>query len=452
VAYSEADRQGREYAMRLMREAQLDVHIDAAGNIVGTRAGSDPSLKPLLIGSHIDSVPEGGNYDGDVGSLSAIEVAQILRQNNITLRHPLEVIIFQNEEGGTIGSHAIGLGLEEKLLNLTSQSGKTIHDGTMFIGGDLSKLAGVQRQPGSIAGYFELHIEQGGILEQQKINIGVVEGIVGILHSEVTVEGFANHAGTTPMDQRHDALLSAARFIEKVNQVVTSIPGRQVGTVGWIKVQPGAYNVIPGKVTLGLELRDLDEQKIDAMFNQIRSEANNIGQLQGTRFSFTEPTLTHPALTDKGFQKRIDDTAKQLGLSTRVMPSGAGHDAQEIAKIGPVGMIFISSIGGISHSPKEFSRPEDIENGANVLLLTVLSFDGGKGAISNWQLAKPYPIYRKGRKGREGKDALTNLRNWPYPTIALKSWYLALSNNTDPTLRPSRPLRKDLIIFGSDAH
>jgi N-carbamoyl-L-amino-acid hydrolase len=382
VAYSEADRQGREYAMRLMREAQLDVHIDAAGNIVGTRAGSDPSLRPLLIGSHIDSVPEGGNYDGDVGSLSAIEVAQILKQNNITLRHPLEVIIFQNEEGGTIGSHAIGLGLEEKLLNLTSQSGKTIHDGTMFIGGNLSKLAGVQRQPGSIAGYFELHIEQGGILEQQKINIGVVEGIVGILHSEVTVEGFANHAGTTPMDQRHDALLSAARFIEKVNQVVTSIPGRQVGTVGWIKVQPGAYNVIPGKVTLGLELRDLDEQKIDAMFNQIRSEANKIGQLQGTRFSFTEPTLTHPALTDKGFQKRIDDTAKQLGLSTRVMPSGAGHDAQEIAKIGPVGMIFIPSIGGISHSPKEFSRPEDIENGANVLLLTVLSFDGGEGAIS----------------------------------------------------------------------
>jgi N-carbamoyl-L-amino-acid hydrolase len=375
VAYSQADLQGREYAMRLMREAQLDVHVDAAGNIVGSRAGSDPSLKPLLIGSHIDSVPEGGNYDGDVGSLSAIEVAQILRQNNIALRHPLQVIIFQNEEGGTIGSHAIGFGLEEKLLNLVSQSGKTIREGTTLLGGDLNQLAALQRQPGSIAGYFELHIEQGGILEQQKINIGVVEGIVGILHSEVTVEGFANHAGTTPMDQRHDALLSAARFIEKVNQLVTSIPGRQVGTVGWIRVQPGAYNVIPGKVTLGLELRDLDEQKIDAMFNQIRSEANKIGQPQGTKFSFTEPTLTHPALTDKGFQKRIDDAAKQLGLTTKVMPSGAGHDAQEIARIGPVGMIFIPSIGGISHSPKEFSRPEDIENGANVLLQTVLSFD-----------------------------------------------------------------------------
>jgi N-carbamoyl-L-amino-acid hydrolase len=375
VAYTEADRQGREYAMRLMREAQLDVHVDAAGNIVGSRAGSDPSLKPLLIGSHIDSVPEGGNYDGDVGSLSAIEVAQILKQNNVGLRHPLQIIIFQNEEGGTIGSHAIGFGLEEKLLNQVSQSGKTIRDGTRFVGGDLSQLAGVQREPGSIAAYFELHIEQGGILEQQKIDIGVVEGIVGILHSEVTVEGFANHAGTTPMDQRHDALLAAAKFIEKVNQIVTGIPGRQVGTVGWIKVQPGAYNVIPGKVTLGLELRDLDEQKVNSMFTQIRSEANKLGQQSGTKFGFTEPTLTHPALTDKRLQKGIDDAAKQLGLSTKVMPSGAGHDAQEIAKIGAVGMIFIPSIGGISHSPKEFSRPQDIENGANVLLQTVLAFD-----------------------------------------------------------------------------
>src|SRR5437016_14302737 len=215
VAYPEAGRLGREYAMRLMREAQLDVQIDAAGNIVGSRAGSHPTLKPLLIGSHIDSVPEGGNYDGDVGSLSAIEVAQILKQSNVALRHPLQVIIFQNEEGGTIGSHAIGFGLEEKLLNQVSQSGKTIREGIRFIGGDLSRLASVQRQRGSIAGYFELHIEQGGILEQQKTDIGVVEGIVGILHSDVTAAAFANHAGTTPTDQRQGALLAAANFSEK---------------------------------------------------------------------------------------------------------------------------------------------------------------------------------------------------------------------------------------------
>jgi N-carbamoyl-L-amino-acid hydrolase len=209
----------------------------------------------------------------------------------------------------------------------------------------------------------------------RKTNIGVVEGIVGILHSDVTIEGFANHAGTTPMDQRHDALLSAARLIEKVNQIVTGVPGRQVGTVGWIKVEPGAYNVIPGKVVVGLELRDLDEKKFVGLFEQIRAAAEDLGKLNQTRFSFTDPVISHPALTDKGFQKLIDDTARSLGFSTKVMPSGAGHDAQEIARIGPVGMIFIPSIGGISHSPKEFSRPQDVENGANVLLQTVLAFD-----------------------------------------------------------------------------
>ncbi len=375
IAYSQADLEGREYAIGLMKAAGLDVHVDAAGNIVGSRPGSDSSLKPLLIGSHIDSVPEGGNYDGDVGSLSAIEVAQLLKEKNVTLRHPLQVIIFQNEEGGTVGSQALGEGLTDQILNLRSQSGKTIREGTKFIGGDPAQLASARRQPGSIAGYFELHIEQGGTLEREKTDIGVVEGIVGILHSDVTIQGFANHAGTTPMNQRHDALLSAARFIEKVNQVVTSVPGRQVGTVGWIKVSPGAYNVIPGKVVLGLELRDLDEKKFVGLFDQLRSEADNITQMNQTRFSFTDPVLTHPALTDKNFQKLIDGSAKSLGLSTKLMPSGAGHDAQEIARIGPVGMIFIPSIGGISHSPKEFSRPQDIENGANVLLQTVLAFD-----------------------------------------------------------------------------
>jgi N-carbamoyl-L-amino-acid hydrolase len=317
----------------------------------------------------------GGNYDGDVGSLSAIEVAQILRERQIALRHPLEVILFQNEEGGTIGSQALGEGLTNAQLGLVSQSGKTVREGTRLLGGNPDRIAAARRSPGSIAGYFELHIEQGGRLEREKIDIGVVEGIVGILHSEVTVEGFANHAGATPMDQRHDAMLSAARFIEKVNQVVTSVPGAQVGTVGWLKAEPGAYNVIPGKVVLGLEVRDLSEEKFVGLFHRIQSEAEALGKLNQTRFSFSEPVIVHPSLTDAGMRKLIDETAHSLGFSTKAMPSGAGHDAQEIARIGPVGMIFIPSIGGISHAPKEFSRPQDIENGANVLLQTVVAFD-----------------------------------------------------------------------------
>lgn len=375
VAYSEADLQGRAYAITLMKEAGLTVHIDHAGNIVGARPGSDPTLEPLLLGSHIDSVPMGGNYDGDVGSFSAIEVAQVLKERQIALRHSLEVILFQNEEGGTIGSQALGEGLTNAQLDLVSQSGKTIREGTRLLGGNPDRIAAARRPRGSIAAYFELHIEQGGRLERERIDIGVVEGIVGILHSEVTVEGFANHAGATPMDQRHDAMLSAARFIEKVNQVVTTLPGAQVGTVGWLKAEPGAYNVIPGKVVLGLEVRDLSEEKFVGLFHRIQSEAQALGKLNQTRFSFSEPVIVHPSLTDTGMRKLIDETARSLGFSTKSMPSGAGHDAQEIARIGPVGMIFIPSIGGISHAPKEFSRPQDIENGANVLLQTVVAFD-----------------------------------------------------------------------------
>jgi N-carbamoyl-L-amino-acid hydrolase len=375
LAYSEADRAGREYVLGLMRAAKLDVSIDAAGNLIGRRAGSESSLQPILFGSHIDSVPEGGNYDGDVGSLGAIEVAQTLAENNVTTRHPLEVVIFQNEEGGLIGSRAMDGELTERELDLVSRSGKTIREGIKFIGGEPTKLPTAKREKGSIAAYFELHIEQGGNLEKDKIDIGVVEGIVGINWWDVTIEGFANHAGTTPMNQRQDALLAAAKFIEAVNRVVTSVPGRQVGTVGRIQALPGAPNVIPGKVILSLELRDLEAARIEMLFRKIRAEADQITQTNRVTFDFKEINVNIPAPTDQRIRALIDQSAKELGLTTRQMPSGAGHDAQDMARLGPVGMIFIPSIGGISHSPKEFSRPKDIENGANVLLLALLKLD-----------------------------------------------------------------------------
>jgi beta-ureidopropionase / N-carbamoyl-L-amino-acid hydrolase len=378
VAYSDADLKGRDYAMKLMREARLDVSIDAAGNIVGRRKGSEQRLKPLVIGSHIDSVPEGGNYDGDVGSMGAIEVAHTLAESNVALRHPLEVIIFQNEEGGTIGSHAIAVGLNEKELNLVTNSRKTIREGIKFIGGDIERLASVVRKPGDITAYVELHIEQGGILHSEKIDIGVVEGIVGINWWDVTIEGFANHAGTTPMNGRRDALLAAAKYIEAVNRAVTSVPGRQVGTVGKIQAFPGAYNVIPGKVTTSLGLRDLDAAKTQMIFQKIQEEVRQIEKTSGTKFEFKQTNATPPAPTDVRVRRVIDEAAKGLGFTTKFMPSGAGHDAQEMAHIGPVGMIFVPSVDGISHSPREFSRPEDITNGTNVLLHTLLRLDSTK--------------------------------------------------------------------------
>ena len=375
VAYSDADKQGRDYVLGLMRAAKLDVTIDAGGNLIGRRAGTTAGLKPLLIGSHIDTVPEGGNYDGVVGSMGAIEVAQTLAENNVTTRHPLEVVIFQNEEGGLIGSRAMDGELTEKELDLVSRSGKTIRDGIKFIGGDPAKLAEVRRRKGDIAAYLELHIEQGAILDSEKINIGVVEGIVGINWWDVTIEGFPNHAGTTAMNNRQDALLAAAKFIEAVNRVVTSVPGRQVGTVGRINALPGAPNVIPGKVILSLELRDLDAAKINSLFEKIQGEAQRIAADSKTKFDFKEINVNIPAPTDIKIRSLISDAARDLGLTTKLLPSGAGHDAQDMARLGPVGMIFIPSVGGISHSPREFSHPTDIANGANVLLHTLLKLD-----------------------------------------------------------------------------
>jgi beta-ureidopropionase / N-carbamoyl-L-amino-acid hydrolase len=375
VAYSQFDKDARPRVIEWMREAKLEPSIDFAGNIIGRRAGKDSSLKPLLFGSHIDSVPGGGNYDGDVGTLAAIDVAQTFAEHGYVTRHPIEVVCWQNEEGGLIGSRAVSGQLEASELKNVTSSGKTIEQGIAFIGGDPSKLDQVRRKKGDIAGYFELHIEQGGTLEKTKIDIGVVEGIVGIKQWDVTITGFQNHAGTTAMDNRHDALLSAARYIEMVNRVVRSIPGRQVGTVGRIQPFPGATNVIPGKGICSLELRDLDQSKIDTMFARIQKEVKTIGAMNGTTFDFKEIHVNVPAPSDARMRKFIIESATRLQLSSRVMPSGAGHDAQAMATLGPMGMIFIPSIGGISHSPKEYSTARDITNGGNVLLGAVIAAD-----------------------------------------------------------------------------
>lgn len=380
VAFSDADIAGRKYiGARLMQEAGLTTRIDAAGNIIGRREGGNPKLPAILIGSHTDSVPHGGNYDGDVGVIGAIEVAQTLNERGVRLQHPLEVVVFADEEGGTVGSFGMIGGLRPAALDLMTHSGKTIRDGIRAIGGDPDRLADARRKSGDFKAYIELHIEQGGILDESDIDIGVVEGIVGIRWWDVTVEGVANHAGTTPMDKRHDAMLSAAEFALAVNRVATSTPGRQVATVGRIRAEPGAPNVIPGKVVMSLEIRDLDAAKITAVYDAVRAEAEKIAQARKTPISFVQlQTSSEPAPTDERVRRIIDKAAKSLKLSTKLMPSGAGHDAQEISHIAPTGMIFVPSVGGISHAPKEFTSQQDMANGANVLLQTVLAIDRGE--------------------------------------------------------------------------
>jgi len=376
VAFSEKDIQSRQYILSLMKEAGLMTRIDEAGNIIGRMEGTDSSLPPIVFGSHTDTVPHGGKFDGAVGVLGAIECVQVLAENSVITRHPLQVVVFTDEEGGLIGSKAIIGTLTSEALEVTSHSGKTVREGIIALGGNPDELDKAIRKKGDFAAFIEIHIEQGSVLASKGIDIGVVEGIVGINWWDVTIEGFANHAGTTPMDKRQDALLAAAQLIIAVNKVVTGVPGRQVGTVGRIRAEPGAPNVIPGRVVMSLELRDLSAEKIDSLFQKIVKEAGIIAEKTATKISFTPIEATAvPTPTDPSIRKIITESAEELGLSYLFMPSGAGHDAQNMAKIAPTGMIFVPSIGGVSHSPKEFTPAKDIANGANVLLHTILKID-----------------------------------------------------------------------------
>ena len=380
VAYSAADLAGRAFTQQLLRDAGFTPRVDTAGNIYARLEGLDRARPPILIGSHIDSVTDGGNFDGPVGSFGAIEVARTLREQNRRLRHPLDVVIWQNEEGGTTGSKIAVGEITDADLAKVARSGTTIRDGIGIIGGDVSRLGEAVKKKGDIACYIELHIEQGGLLEQASTTIGVVQGIVGLRWFEITVTGFSNHAGATPMDQRQDAMLAAAKFTVAVNDAVRAQPGRQVATVGRMVVSPNTTNVIPGQVLLTVDLRDLDQQKIEQFTTVFERLAREIGAATNTTFSFKRLTDSRPAISDPQVMGWIESSATALGLSSQRMPSGAGHDAQEIAHIAPMAMIFIPSVGGISHSPREFSRAADIAHGADVLLNAVVAADAQMAA------------------------------------------------------------------------
>jgi len=376
VAFSDADIEARNWVVQTLENMGLAVSIDYAGNIIGLRKGKKKEAKAISFGSHIDRVPNGGNYDGCVGSMAALEIIETLNENNIKTKHPLEVIIFSNEEGGVMGSRAMSGHLSKSAFKVANSTGYTMGEGIMRLGGDTSQIKKVIRKKNSMAAFLELHIEQGAILEKENLDIGIVEGIVGLKWWDVVFTGFANHAGTTPMNARQDALLAAAKFVVAVNEVTNSFEGAQVGTVGRIKAEPGAPNVIPGKVVTSLEIRDLSSQVIEQVFNAIQAKAEEISKASNVQIEFVPlDTTADPALTDPVVQKEIEAVSKNLGLSFKYMPSGAGHDAQDMAHIAPTGMIFVPSKGGISHSPKEFTSAEDMANGTNVLLHTILSLD-----------------------------------------------------------------------------
>ena len=375
IAFSQHNIDSLRYLTDLMEAAGLEVRTDFAGNLIGSHPGRNPQLAPIVTGSHIDTVPNGGHYDGIAGVMAAIEVARTLHQHEVILAHPLEVVVWSNEEGGKTGSRSISGTVGHFEMGLPSFGRLTLGEGLRALGGDPDRLTENARQPNSVAGYIELHVEQGAILDREGIDIGIVEGIVGIKRWYVQIDGFANHAGTTPMDQRQDAMLAAAKFVVAVNQIATGVPGRQVATVGKIAAQPDTPNVIAGRVDTSLEIRDLKMEKVDRLYAQIEKAMSIIAAETGTEFKSRQYYESPAADANAGIMADIENAIGQLELTSIPMPSGAGHDAQSFKGLAPLGMIFVPSQNGISHAPSEYVKPEHITNGANVLLHTILGMD-----------------------------------------------------------------------------
>jgi N-carbamoyl-L-amino-acid hydrolase len=370
--FSEADKQAREWLLPALAELGLSVRVDVAGNIIATRPGSDPQLPAIAFGSHIDSVPNGGNYDGQAGTVAALEVMSMFRDADITTRHPLELIVFVAEEDGLFGSAAMIGKLSAEEMDFVTNSGRSVVEGMDYLGGVSESVAMAERSPAELGAFIELHIEQGPYLDEAGIDIGIVEGIVGIEQWSIRVEGTANHAGTTPMDARQDALLAASRLVVAVNEAVNAVGGRLVGTVGELTVHPNVSNIVPGRVDLVLEMRDLDLAPIEEAFALIRERAEAIAEAGDVEISIRHALSHTAAPTDASVQAAIRAAAEELGYSNMTMPSGAGHDAQNMASRWPTGMIFVPSRDGVSHSPLEYTSAEALAKGAEVLFEAVV--------------------------------------------------------------------------------
>ena len=376
TAGSDADLAARETFTGWLEEAGLEVRTDLAGNLIGRLPGADPSLPPLLTGSHLDSVPAGGDFDGVAGSIASLEAATAIAGSGRPLRHPLEVAVFFNEENGKTGSRALAGEVTPDEMDLPVYGGLTLGQALARVGGSPERITAAALEPGHYAGFLELHIEQGPTLATEGIEIGVVQGIVGIRRFRVRVSGFANHAGTTAMGIRRDALVTAGRFLVAVHEETQAWPGRQVATVGRIEAHPGAANVIPGAVDLSLEIRDLEMERIEALYQRFQELGRELARRNQTEIAFEPYYLSRAAPCDPGFMDTVEAAAESLGFSNLRLPSGAGHDAQSIAVLAPIGMLFVPSRDGISHSPREFTSISDITNGTRVLMESLRRLDG----------------------------------------------------------------------------
>lgn len=374
VAFTPEDLLARQLVQSWMIDAGMTVRIDAVGNIIGTYAGLQAGVGALATGSHIDTVPVAGHFDGVLGVLAGIEVVRVLHENSLRLNHPIEVIVFTDEECSVIGCKAMAGNVVANPEYYRRNDGTAIETCLQRVGGDWARVPTAKRRVGEIAAFVELHVEQGGVLESTGDRIGVVKGIVGQYRFAVTVTGRMNHAGTTPMNMRKDALVAASQLVLAVNQLGNT-PGEQVATVGYFTVSPNAVNVVPGKVELKIDLRDLSQTHLDNLVAQMQQQFAQIATATQTEIVMTQALHVLPTLAEPKIQDAIAEVCQQLELSYSYLPSRAGHDAQEIGRFTNMGMIFVPSFAGLSHSQDEYTSPQQCTEGANVLLQTFLKLD-----------------------------------------------------------------------------
>jgi len=373
--FSDEDIYARNFFMKTLKDLGLTIRIDTAGNIIARLDGHDNNLPPIVTGSHLDTVPKGGKYDGTLGVIAGIEIAFFLKENDMKLNRPFEIIVFADEESTMIGCKGFTGNLSVNEEDFITSNSCSIIDNLSRIGGNWLEIKSAARSKKDIFAFLELHVEQGKVLEDGGLDIGIVNGIVGQKRITVKVKGQANHAGTTPMSNRNDALLAASKIIVGIEQIAKTTSESAVATVGKLKLHPNAANVIPGEAVFTIDMRDLDEDVIGKMSLRIENLCSEIQEVTGCVVQMEPQCKVNPTKSCPKLVSSSCHESEKLGIKTGILPSKASHDSQEIGRICPMVMIFVPSRNGLSHSYKEYTSLHQCANGIEVLLNTIFSID-----------------------------------------------------------------------------
>ncbi|MDQ4063796.1 MAG: Zn-dependent hydrolase [Actinomycetota bacterium] len=380
LSFTQEERAAKDLVASYMREAGLEVREDAIGNLIGRHEGRDQDAPIILAGSHLDSVRNGGDFDGPLGVLGAIEALQVMSERGLETERSVEVVAFTDEEGarfssGMIGSRALAGTLRLEDLQAQDRDCVSIAEAMRDSGLDPERIGEAARAAGSVRSYVELHIEQGGMLESRALPVGIVTGIAGPVWLRLTLSGEAAHAGTTPMGLRRDALAAAAALMGRIEREAMRT-GTSVGTVGQLELSPGDINIVPGRVSFSLDLRDIDEDIRNDVEARIMHEAMLLCEKRGVSLRTMTLQRLPPVPCSKLVREAAWAACRELGFEPFELASGAGHDGMHLTELCPIGMIFVRSKGGISHNPAEYSSKEDCAAGAAVLYRTLLGLAG----------------------------------------------------------------------------